>query len=161
MSLGGCLLILDRGVMSVRARARTNFYPCRNSRPDTTYGMRARRSVKPQSPTRQTAPGGPVADLRFRRKQTRNLRRADIYLASRPSLEPPRSAARTKFGKGSEFRSGRRRSANATRRRFDQCAPRRKIEAGYPSPDSADAGAHCCLSTALGEAMGRRPDPAP
>ena len=38
--------------MSVRASARTNFYPCRTGRFGTRCSMRARRLDEPQLPTR-------------------------------------------------------------------------------------------------------------
>jgi hypothetical protein len=45
-------LIRGRGVTSVRASARTNFYPCGSCKPHTVCCMRAERTDKPQLPRR-------------------------------------------------------------------------------------------------------------
>ena len=61
-----CILIRGRGVTSVRASARTNFYPCRTCRSGTRCSMRARRLDKPQLPTRPFFEDGPHVGTRSR-----------------------------------------------------------------------------------------------
>ena len=63
-SLQRCILIRGRGVTSVRASARTNFYPCRTCRSGTRCSMRARRLDKPQLPTRPFFEDGPHVGTR-------------------------------------------------------------------------------------------------
>ena len=51
-SLLRCIQIRGRGVTSVRASARTNFYPCRLCSPGTQCGMRTKCAGKPRLPAR-------------------------------------------------------------------------------------------------------------
>src|SRR2546428_357956 len=56
-SLLRCILIRGRGVTSVRASARTNFYPCRLCSPGTQCGMRTKCAGKPRLPARSLVAG--------------------------------------------------------------------------------------------------------
>jgi len=65
-SVERCILIRGRGVTSVRASARTNFYPCRVGTPCTTCSMRAMRLDKPRLPARPIFEDGPGGGTRGR-----------------------------------------------------------------------------------------------